>query len=162
MRWLGRLAIKTSTRFQNMMRLAAPTAPTSSDSSVAVSWSAVVPALKPQERRARGDIGGRGGTPNRRRRPAAIWRKGESIRPTAKNQTRGNLILHDQAESRRRRIAHWRPFQNVCWSHAPSGDTRTPAARAGSSDELGTRHASSPGTSQSPGAGEQRAGPRGV
>src|ERR1039458_6373342 len=93
--------------------------------------------------------------------PRQIWRKGEWIRPTAKNQTRGNLILHDQAESRRRRIAHWRPFQNVCWSHAPSGDTRTPAARAGSSDELGTRHASSPGTSQSPGAGEQRAGPRG-
>src|ERR1039458_10771239 len=87
--------------------------------------------------------------------PRQIWRKGEWIRPTAKTQAGGNLILHDQAESRRRRIGHRRPFQNVGWSHAPSGDTRTPGARAGSSDELGTRHARSPGTSPRPGAGAQ-------
>src|ERR1039458_1984350 len=37
-----------------------------------------------------------------------------------------------------------------------------PERGLGVSDELGTRHASSPGTSQSPGAGEQRVGPRGV
>ena len=50
------------------------------------------------------------------------------------------------------------PLQDVGRGHALSGDARAPGARAGRFHELGTRHASSPGMSQSPGAGESASG----
>src|ERR1035441_2234024 len=54
--------------------------------------------------------------------------------------------------ARTSRKSYWapgHPFQDVGRSHGPSGDARTPGARAGRLHELGTRHASSPGTSRS-------------
>jgi hypothetical protein len=148
-----------------------------------VSWSAMVPALasahtaaaarwvsvRPladfQRRCQNGTLAG-GGDPNRtKQKKWACGKSGEKESGFAR-PLRCRPAESDLARSARKsKKSYWAPgppFQDVGRSHALSGDARTPGARAGSFHELGTRYASSPGTSQSPGAAEQRAGPRGV
>src|ERR1019366_6169272 len=101
--------------------------------------------------------------PKLNKRPATNLAKRRMDSPDCQDAGPRNLILHDQPESRRSRIGHQGAHFEMSAGVALSPETRgLPGARAGSFHELGTRHASSPGTSQSPGAAVQRAEPRGV
>jgi len=157
------MAISPSARFKNRMRLAAPISKQRRPLTHTESLRPLPDSIRSRKSDAQMGILTAWRRPKQNKRVRG--KSGETESGFAR-LPRCRPAESDLARSTRKsKKSYWapgRPFQGVGRSRALSGDARTPGARAGRLHELGTRHASSPGTSQSPGAAEQRAGPRGV